>query len=196
MGNGSSTPITNRRRRPMPRIKPVDRNTADPATVELLHSVRRSVGAVPNLIATMAHSPAVARSYLGFAQALSGGSLPRRLREQIALVVGEANACTYCVAAHTALGRRAGLTEEETKEARRASSHDGKEQAALVFARKVVQDRGVVADEDVEQLRRAGYTDGGGGEIGANVALNLFTNYFNHVAGTEVDFPAAPDLAA
>ena len=179
----------------MPRIKPVDRNTADPATVELLNSVRRSMGAVPNLIATMAHSPAVAKAYLGFAQALSGGSLPRRLREQIALVVGEANACTYCVAAHTALGRRAGLTEEETKEAQRASSQDGKEQAALAFARKVVQDRGVVADEDVERLRRAGYTDGEVGELVANVALNLFTNYFNHVAATELDFPAAPDLA-
>jgi uncharacterized peroxidase-related enzyme len=179
----------------MPRIKPVDRNTADPATVELLNSVKKSMGAVPNLVATMANSPAVARAYLGFAQALAG-CLPLRLREQIALVVGEANACGYCVAAHTARGRRAGLTEQETKEARRASSRDGKEQAALVFARKVVQDRGVVTDDDVEQLRRAGYTDGQVGEIVANVALNIFTNYFNHVAGTELDFPAAPDLAA
>ena len=180
----------------MPRIKPVDQNTAGPATVELLNSVRKSMGAVPNLIATMANSPAVARAYLDFAQALAGGSLPRRLREKIALVVGEANACSYCVAAHTALGRRAGLTEQETREARRASSQDGKEQVALVFTRKVVQDRGVMADAEVEQLRRAGYTDGEVGEIVANVALNIFTNYFNHVAGTEVDFPAAPDLAA
>jgi uncharacterized peroxidase-related enzyme len=180
----------------MPRIQPVEQNTADPATEALLGSVRKSMGSVPNLIATMARSPAVVRAYLGFAQALSGGTLPRRLREQIALVVGEANACGYCVAAHTALGRGAGLTEQETKEARRATSHDGKEQAALVFARKVVQDRGVVADADVEMLRRAGYTDGEVGEIVANVALNLFTNYFNHVAGTAVDFPAAPGLEA
>jgi uncharacterized peroxidase-related enzyme len=154
------------------------------------------MGTVPNLIATMARSPAVARAYLGFAQALSGGTLPRRVREQIALVVGEANACGYCVAAHTASGKRVGLTEEETKDARRAASDDEKEQAAPVFARKVVQDRGVVADADVEQLRQAGYTDGEMGEIVANVALNIFTNYFNHVAATEVDFPAAPDLAA
>ena len=53
-----------------------------------------------------------------------------------------------------------------------------------------------MTDDDVEQRRRAGYTDGQVGEIVANVALNLFTNYFNHVAGTELDFPAAPDLAA
>jgi len=180
----------------MPRIQPVDQNTADPATAELLNSVKKSMGTVPNLIATMAHSPAVARAYLGFAHALSGGTLPGRLREQIALVVGEANACGYCVAAHTALAKRAGLTEQQTKAARRATSGDEKEQAALVFARKVVQDRGIVADADVDLLRRAGYTEGEIGEIVANVALNLFTNDFNHVAATELDFPAAPDLVA
>ena len=114
----------------MPRIQPLDQNTADPATEALLGSVRKSMGAVPNLIATMARSPAVAGAYLGFAQALSGGTLPRRLREQIALVVGEANACGYCVAAHTASGKRSGLTEEETKEARHAASDDEKERAA------------------------------------------------------------------
>jgi alkylhydroperoxidase family enzyme len=67
---------------------------------------------------------------------------------------------------------------------------------ALEFARKVVQDRGVVEDADVDQLRQAGYTDGEVGEIVASVALNIFTNYFNHVAGTEVDFPAVPSLTA
>jgi uncharacterized peroxidase-related enzyme len=180
----------------MPRIRPVDPNTADPATVELLNSVKKSMGAVPNLIATMARSPAVARGYLGFAQALAGGTLPRRLREEIALGVGEANACGYCVAAHRALAQRAGLTEQQTKDARRATSGDAKEQAALVFARQVVQDRGIVADADVEMLRRAGYTEGEIGEIVANVALSIFTNYFNHVAATEVDFPAAPSLEA
>jgi uncharacterized peroxidase-related enzyme len=180
----------------MPRIKPVDRNTADPATAELLNSVETSMGTVPNLIATMANSPAVARAYLGFAQAISGGTLPRRLREEIALAVGEANGCGYCVAAHTALAKRAGLTDQQTKEARRATSGDEKDQAALVFARKVVQDRGIVADADVDRLRRAGYTEGEIGEIVANVALNLFTNYFNPVAATELDFPAPPDIAA
>jgi alkylhydroperoxidase family enzyme len=54
----------------------------------------------------------------------------------------------------------------------------------------------VVTDDDVERLRRAGYTDGQVGEIVANVALDIFTNSFNRVAGTELDFPPAPDLAA
>jgi alkylhydroperoxidase family enzyme len=98
------------------------------------------------------------------------------------------------VAAHTALGRRAGLTEEEGDDARRASSQDGKERAAPGFARKVLQDRGIVADADVEQLRQPGYTQGEPGEIVAIVALSIFTNDFSHAPGTEVDFPTATGL--
>lgn len=104
----------------MPRIHPVNRNTADSKTTNLLGSVEKKMGQVPNIIATMATSPAVAQAYLGFSQSLSTGQLSARLREQIALVVGETNNCEYCLAAHTALGKGAGLTEGETCDARRA----------------------------------------------------------------------------
>ncbi|QDU92614.1 carboxymuconolactone decarboxylase family protein [Lignipirellula cremea] len=180
----------------MPRIQPVNRTTADSKTANLLGSVEKKMGQVPNIIATMATSPAVAQAYLGFSQSLSTGQLPARLREQIALVVGETNNCEYCLAAHTALGKGAGLTEGETCDARRAEAKDDKERAALRFARTIVNERGRVSDEDVQAVRQAGYDDGEIAEIVANVALNIFTNYFNHVAGTEVDFPVAPELTA
>ncbi len=180
----------------MPRISPVNRNTADSQTADLLGAVEEKMGIVPNIIATMANSAAVAQAYLGFSQSLSAGLLSVRLREQIALVVGETNQCGYCLAAHTALGQGAGLTEPETCDARRAEPKDQKEQAALQFARAIVKERGLVSDADVQQVRDAGYQDGEIAEIVANVALNLFTNYFNHVAGTEIDFPAAPELTA
>ena len=180
----------------MARIQPVNSKIADSTTAELLVTVKKKMGVVPNIIATMANSPAVAQAYLGFSQALATGSLSAKLREQLALVVGETNSCAYCVAAHTALGKAAGLSEGETCDARRATSHNEKEQAALHFARKLVEDRGLVTDRDVEQLRQAGYNDGEIAEIVASVALNIFTNYFNHVAGTEIDFPTVPSLKA
>lgn len=96
----------------------------------------------------------------------------------------------------TLLGRLTGFTEEETKEARRAGSHGARERASLVFARTVVRDRGVVAGADLEDVRRAGYTEGKIGEIVANVALGLIPNDFNHVAGTDPNLPAPPDVAA
>ena len=178
----------------MARIQPVKKENADSTTAELLRSVEKKMGKVPNIVATMANSPAVAKAYLGFSQSLSGGSLAARLREQIALAVGQTNNCDYCVAAHTALGKGAGLTEAETLDARRIDAKDNKERAALEFARKIVDERGWVSDDDLQQVRQAGYNDGEIAEIVANVALNVFTNYFNHVAGTDVDFPAVAEL--
>ena len=180
----------------MSRFNPVNRDAVDPATSRLLDSVHQKLGMVPNMIATMANSPAVANAYLGFSQALSTGTLPARLREQLALVVSETNGCGYCVAAHTALGQGAGLSEGEACDARRAVAADDKERAAIEFARTIVTDRGNVSDDEVDAVREAGFTEGEIGEIVANVALNIFTNYFNHVAGTEIDFPAVAELAA
>ena len=180
----------------MPRLQPVSKTSADAKTAELLGTVEKTMGRVPNIIATMANSTAVAQAYLGFSQSLSSGQLSARLREQIALVVGETNSCDYCLAAHTALGKGAGLTESEACDARRAQADDEKERAALRFARKLVNERGIVTDEDVQSAKEAGFDDGEIAEIVANVTLNIFTNYFNHVAGTEVDFPVAPELTA
>ncbi len=178
----------------MSRIQPVRTETADPKTAELLGGVKKKLGMVPNLISTMAQSTAVASAYLGFSQSLAGGSLPARLREQISLTVGQANECDYCVAAHFALGKNAGLNATELQQARQGTSTDDKAKAALVFASKLVRDRGRVTDADLDQVRQAGFNDGEINEIVANVALNIFTNYFNHVAQTEIDFPAAPKL--
>lgn len=180
----------------MARINPVNINNSNKETVELLETVQKKIGTVPNLISTMANSPSVAKAYLGFSQALASGALQPRLREQLALVVGETNSCDYCVAAHTALAKGVGLSNQETCDARKAVSGDSKEQSALEFARKVVQQRGVMADHEFEDLRQAGYTDGEICEIVAHVAMNIFTNYFNHIAGTVVDFPSVSKLAA
>lgn len=177
----------------MARINPVKWN-ANTKTRELFESVEKKLGMVPNLISTMAQSPAVAQAYLGSSQALAGGSLSAALREQISLTVSEANQCDYCVSAHCFLGSKAGLSETELLDARHGTASNAKTDAALTFARKIVDERGHVNDEDVEEVRRAGYSDGEIAEIVANVALTIFTNYFNHIAGTEVDFPVVPLL--
>ena len=178
----------------MPRIRPVSPDAADTKTADLLAGVKRKLGVVPNLVSTMARSPAVANAYLGFSQALAGGTLPARLREQIALAVAQANGCGYCLAAHSLLGQKAGLAPADVEQARQGTAADDKATAALGFARKLVLDRGRVADADVDGLRRVGFGDGEINEVVANVALNLFTNYFNHAADPDIDFPAAPAL--
>jgi len=179
----------------MPRLKALSNQQAQAKTQTLFAGVEKKLGTVPNIMRTMGNSAAVLEAYLGFSGALGKGVLTGKLREQIALVVGESNACDYCLAAHSALGRAAGLDDAAIADSRRADSTDARTRAALRFARKLVLDRGHANDGDVEELRRAGFDDAGIAEIVANVAINIFTNYFNHVAETDVDFPKVQPAA-
>lgn len=178
----------------MSRLKPVDPETAVGEAKELLNGVQEKVGFTCNMVRTMANGTAVLKGYLNFEGALAHGGLPARLRQQIALTVAETNQSQYCLAAHAAIGKTVGLGEEAILDSRRALSPDSKEAVVLRFARTLVTERGLVSDQDVTRLRRVGYSDGHIAEIIANVALHLFTNYFNRAAGTELDFPPVQSL--
>ena len=180
----------------MERIKPINLQAAHGRVRELLDAVKARLGIVPNMIRSMAVAPPVLEAYLGFIGALGHGVLPARVREQLALDVGEANHCDYCVSAHSTLGKHAGLTEQDILESRCGTSADPKEDVLLRFARTVLEKQGVVEDADIAAVRQAGYGDAEIAEVVAHVGLNVFTNYFNHVAGTTIDFPKAPALSA
>jgi uncharacterized peroxidase-related enzyme len=155
---------------------------------ELLDAVQAQLGMTPNLMTTVARSPVALEAYLGFNSTLSR-ALTAKLREQIALATAEYDGCNYCASAHTALGKLAGLTEEQTAAALGGKGGDAKSDAALRFARTVLEKRGKVSDGDLKTVRDAGFSDGNIAEIVALVALNVFTNYFNEVAKTDIDFP-------
>lgn len=173
----------------MTRIAPLDPAAAEGKAADLLAAVAKTLGMTPNLFRVAARSPAVLEGLLGLSGALGAGRLPARTREAIALSVAELNGCDYCLSAHAAIGRRVGLSEAEVGAARLGRSDDAERQAALEFARAVVTARGRVTDADVERARSADLDDGALVEIVAHVALNVFTNYLNIVAGTEIDFP-------
>jgi uncharacterized peroxidase-related enzyme len=179
------------------RITPVDLQSVQGRAKELLDAVKARLGIVPNMTRSMAVSVPVLEAYLGFIGALGQGVLPPRVREQLALDVGEANHCGYCVSAHTALGKRAGLTDHDILDSRRATaSADPKADVLLRFARTILEKRGVIQDADIAPVRKAGYGDAEIAEVVAHVGLNVFTNYFNNVAATPIDFPEAPALTA
>ena len=180
----------------MERITPINLESAKGRAKELLDAVKANLGIVPNMARSMAVSPPVLEAYLGFIGALGHGVLPARVREQLALDVGEANRCDYCVSAHSLLGKRAGLNDQDILASRREASTDPKEDVLLRFARTVLEKRGLVEDADIAAVREAGYGDADIAEVVAHVGLNVFTNYFNNVAGTAIDFPKAPALSA
>jgi uncharacterized peroxidase-related enzyme len=178
----------------VPRLTTVDPATAEPQARALLGRVERALGVTPNMMKTMANSPAVLDAYLSFSGALSKGRLPAAVQEQIALATAVANECGYCLAAHTVLGSRAGVSDDDLVAGRHARASDPKVEAALRFTLAVISAKGFVSDAELADVRAAGYDDGEIGEIVAAVALNTFTNYFNSVGETQLDFPAV-DLA-
>lgn len=180
----------------MQRIRPIEPSRATGTAKQLLEAVNDEFGMVPNLARTLANSPAALQGYLALGESLEGGSLPAKLREQIALTVSQANGCGYCVAAHCAIGKSVGLSDGELMDARHSSSPDSKSDVVLRFAKQLVENRGRVTDEELDRVRRAGYGDGEIAEIVALVAWKTFANYFNQVAGTDIDFPDVPEASA
>lgn len=172
----------------MPHILPVNADNAGTAGA-ILENVKAQMGTVPNIFATMANSPAALEGFLAFSGALQGGVLGAASAEQIALAVAGQNSCDYCASAHTLLAKGAGIDSEEAARNLRGKANDARTAAILAFVSVVVEQRGQLTQEQIEAVRQAGISDAELVEIVAHVGLNMFTNYFNHIAGTEIDFP-------
>lgn len=178
-------------------VTPASITDAPAASQPLLEAVKKQLGVVPNLFRVVSNSPAALEGYLGLSGALAKGTLPAATRERIALAVAEINGCTYCLSAHSYLGKNlAKLDEAEIMANRHGRSNDPKADAAVHFAATVTKARGHVEDADLRAVRMAGYDDAQIVEIVLHVALNTWTNYINEVAQTVVDFPVAKALAA
>ena len=173
----------------MPRINPQESNNLDTTTAATLDAVRKSLGVIPNLFSTLAHAPAALNAYLGLNETLTAGELTAEQREIIALTVAQYNQCQYCLSAHSLMGKGAGLSEDDIRLARNGGATDGLNHNIAAFARDVTEFRGVVPDESFKAYLERGLTHALMIEIAANVALNLFSNYTNHLADTEIDFP-------
>ncbi|HUC19775.1 MAG TPA: carboxymuconolactone decarboxylase family protein [Acetobacteraceae bacterium] len=169
-----------------------------PATIEaapqtarpLLEAVKKQLGTVPNMFRLIANSPASLEGYLGMSGALAKGTLPAATRERIALAIAEINGCSYCLSAHTYIGKNlARLDDAEIETNRSGASNDSKADAAVRFAVKIVREHGHVSESDLHAAKLAGYDDAQLIEIVQHVALNTWTNYLNEVVKTDIDFP-------
>lgn len=178
----------------MSAIKPVAVKDAHGELKDLYTHLEKKMGKVFNIFQNMGNSPLVLKAFMDLNQAAERTSIPPKIREQIALIVGEANRCHYCLSAHSAIAKGLGIPEQDILQARRGESPDAKTRAILQFTRKAVENRGNVSDKDLAEFKDAGVTDKEFVEITLLIAVNMFTNYFNLLTGTPIDFPEAPAL--
>lgn len=180
----------------MQRIQSLPLDTNDETVGGLFEAIRQKMGGVPNILRTMAQSPAALKAYLGFSDAIGKGRFTASQRELAALAAAGENSCDYCASAHSALGKMTGLDQSDMQQVIVGGDLDGSDGAIVTLTRKIVSQRGVLSDADIEAFYAAGFDQSHLVELIAVTALNIFTNYFNHIAATEIDFPVVSTRAA
>jgi uncharacterized peroxidase-related enzyme len=186
----------NQRSNPMPRILPATPDQIDDKTTASLKAVQARFGMFPNQFTTLARAPAALKGYLQISDALAQGRLSARQRELIAIAVAQENTCTYCLSAHTAIGKRVGLNRDDIGQARVGGSMGTKDGLVTKLAIRIVKSHANITDSEFVTAHKAGLDDGLILEIIAHVALNVLTNYVNRIAETDVDFPVVDQSLA
>jgi uncharacterized peroxidase-related enzyme len=176
----------------MSRLSVPSFESATGATAEIYGQIKKAIGNVPNTFAAIgAHGPAALKAVLAADAVLATGSLSKRDQETIKLVISGVAGCDYCVAAHSLLGKLAGLKPEELKNVRDGKpTGDAKRDALISFVRKLAATSGTVSEADFAAIREAGYSDAQLVDISLAFATTVFTNVFNRINDTDVDFPA------
>lgn len=180
----------------MSRIPPVEAASATDEQKALFDAIHAQLGVVPNFLKVFAHSPAALRAFLGLHGIAGDGALAPQTRERIALALAQQNACEYCLSAHTAIGRNAGLSNDEMAANRAGSSQDVRAAAAVAFARALVESMGAVSNADLQAVRDAGYSEAEIVEIITHVGMNVLTNLLGKASRVEIDFPKVALAAA
>lgn len=173
----------------MARISVINPQTATGEAKTLLDAVQAKLGMTPNFLRVLANSPAALGSFLGLHHIAEHGSLDLPTRERIAVALAQQNSCEYCLSAHSAIGRKTGLTGDEIVANREGTSHDAKAAAAVGFARALVEHTGEITNAELEAVRAAGYGDAEIVEIIVHVGMNLLTNILGKASRVEIDFP-------
>lgn len=178
----------------MARIPAINKDNAQGELHDIYEQLEKKMGKVINIFQVMGNSPAALKGFLALSQAAEQTTLSPKIKEAIALVVGQSNECNYCLSAHSAMAKKMGLSDENILQARQGISEDFKTKEILKFVKKVIENKGKVSDQDVSHLKESGITDKELVEIILLVSVNIFTNYFNLIADTKIDFPEVPKI--
>ena len=167
----------------MPRFATLTPDTAVGASRDLLSELVERHGTVGDMVATMAHSPAVLGGYLQLSKAMRRAKLDRRISELVSIAVQSKQGCGMCLRSHIDAARTLGLTEEAISLAQQGTSEDPSIAAMIQLGVLIYREPASITDARIEELRRFGYSDREIADVVGVVALNILTGAFNLVAG-------------
>ena len=147
----------------MPRIPLVKKEEASGEVKEIFDEIEKGFGMVPNIMLAYAnHPPLLRANWQKMKAVMMEGTLPKKVKEGIALGVSVDNACTYCTGHHTNNLSGLGFTNEQIDALKQQLDNDGfenNEQTLIRFCRSVSRDANKIPDKMVQEVRDAGYSD-------------------------------------
>jgi len=170
------------------------KETARQEAKGIFENLESKLGMVPNLYAFIGHSPNALASYLEYQQSQAKGTFKAKEREAVYLAVSEVNGCQYCQAAHTALGKMNGFTEEETLQLRAGTHPDEKLNVISNLAAEIQRTKGKPAPELLQKFFDLGYDQTALVDLVALVSDKILANYLHNIAQFDIDFPKAQEL--
>ena len=170
------------------------RDQVSPEAQQIFDNLKKQVGMVPNLFATIGYSANALGSYLTFQGAQANGTFNAKEREAVFLAVSQVNVCAYCQAAHTALGKMNGFTEEETIELRQGKSENSRLNVIAALAKDITENRGRASEEKVEAFFAEGFDNAALIDLIALVADKTLANYVHNLTQIAIDFPEAKPI--
>jgi uncharacterized peroxidase-related enzyme len=170
----------------MTRIQPL--TNPEGKSAELLGMVQKKMGRQPNMMKTLAHSPAALEFYLQMSAVLGGSSISLQDRERLALLAAAKSDCQYCDKAHSAIAAMVKVPSADIAAARQGHSENSSSQALLQFSDALIEKRGHISDEDFAKAKKSGLSEAQILDAIAVTCFNLYTNYVNHVTQPEIDF--------
>ena len=178
-------------------MKSITVPTRDQVSAEsqvLFDLIKKRMGKVPNLYATMGYSEHALKAFLDFDETLNKGAFSPKEREAISLIVSEINGCAYCLAGHTMVAIMRGFTKDETLDIRRGQTNDHKLNAIIQLAASISQNKGHAAQSALDAFYDAGFDNGTLMELVGLISLRVFTNYAFALTQIPIDFPAADPI--
>lgn len=154
----------------------------------LLQNLQGAIGMIPNLAASMSESPELLRGFLSIRQIFYGGTFSPEEIQVLALTNAFENGCRYCMAFHSTLALKDGVSREAVEALRVGRSpKEPKLNALSEFSRALVKQRGHVGDDELRRLFAAGYSKAQALEVVLGVAVSILPNFAHHITQCPLD---------
>jgi uncharacterized peroxidase-related enzyme len=164
------------------------KETASPASAELLANAEKAYGFIPNLLGVMAESPALIQAYMAIGKIFEESSFSPTERQVVILTASRFNECRYCMAAHSVVAGMQNIPADIIEAIRNDEPiTDTRLEALRTTVSTLVEQRGWLSEEETTAFLAAGYTKAQLLEVIVGISYKTLSNYVNKVAEAPLD---------